>query len=152
MSTHAEKMNALFFEVLIAPSYDDDALEILRSKKNRVLLILKDYEAPAFNVRTVLNGTLVQAKDALTESESDMETVTKLAPSEKQIADMIFAAKVCKHTKSNTIVLAKDGQLLAMVKRTFASFIIPISFIQIRHTTIRTLGEATLKMTVRDVM
>ena len=109
----AEKMNTLFFEVLIAPAYDDDALEVLRSKKNRVLLILKDYEVPAFNVRTVLNGTLVQAKDALTEGENDMETVTKLAPTEKQIADMIFAAKVCKHTKSNTIVLAKDGQLLA---------------------------------------
>ena len=109
----AEKMNSLFFEVLIAPAYDEDALEVLRSKKNRVLLLLKDYEVPAFNVRTVLNGTLVQAKDALTEAEADMETVTKLVPTEKQIADMIFAAKVCKHTKSNTIVLARDGQLLA---------------------------------------
>ena len=78
-----------------------------------MLLLLKDYEVPAFNVRTVLNGTLVQAKDALTEAEADMETVTKLVPTEKQIADMIFAAKVCKHTKSNTIVLAKDGKLLA---------------------------------------
>ncbi len=95
----AEKMNTLFFEVLIAPAYDDDALEVLRSKKNRVLLILKDYEVPAFNVRTVLNGTLVQAKDAKTETQNNMETVTKLAPTEKQIADMIFAAKVCKHTK-----------------------------------------------------
>jgi phosphoribosylaminoimidazolecarboxamide formyltransferase/IMP cyclohydrolase len=108
----AEKMNSLFFEVLIAPAYDADALEILKSKKNRVLLLLKDYEVPAFNVRTVLNGTLVQARDAKTESAADMETVTKVAPTDTQIEDMIFAAKICKHTKSNTIVLAKGGQLL----------------------------------------
>jgi phosphoribosylaminoimidazolecarboxamide formyltransferase/IMP cyclohydrolase len=105
-------MNSLFFEVLIAPAYDADALEILKSKKNRVLLLLKDYEVPAFNVRTVLNGTLVQARDAKTESAGDMETVTKVAPTDTQIEDMIFAAKICKHTKSNTIVLAKGGQLL----------------------------------------
>jgi phosphoribosylaminoimidazolecarboxamide formyltransferase/IMP cyclohydrolase len=108
----AEKMNSLFFEVLIAPAYDADALEILKSKKNRVLLLLKDYEVPAYNVRTVLNGTLVQARDAKTEQAADMETVTKVAPTATQIEDMIFAAKICKHTKSNTIVLAKDGQLL----------------------------------------
>jgi phosphoribosylaminoimidazolecarboxamide formyltransferase/IMP cyclohydrolase len=108
----AEKMNSLFFEVLIAPAYDADALEILKSKKNRVLLLLKDYEVPAFNVRTVLNGTLVQARDAKTESAAEMETVTKVAPTDTQIEDMIFAAKICKHTKSNTIVLAKGGQLL----------------------------------------
>lgn len=108
----AEKMNSLFFEVLIAPAYDADALEILKSKKNRVLLLLKDYQVPAFNVRTVLNGTLVQARDAKTESAAEMETVTKVAPTDTQIEDMIFAAKICKHTKSNTIVLAKGGQLL----------------------------------------
>ncbi len=105
-------MNSLFFEVLIAPSYDADALEILQTKKNRVLLLLKDYEVPAYNVRTVLNGTLVQAKDAKTETADDMTTVTALAPTEEQVQDLIFAAKVCKHTKSNTIVLAKGGQLL----------------------------------------
>jgi phosphoribosylaminoimidazolecarboxamide formyltransferase/IMP cyclohydrolase len=108
----AEKMNGLFFEVLIAPSYDADALEILKTKKNRVLLLLKEYEVPAYNVRTVLNGTLVQAKDAKTETADDMTTVTALAPTEEQVQDLIFAAKVCKHTKSNTIVLAKGGQLL----------------------------------------
>ena len=108
----AEKMNDLFFEVLIAPSYDADALEILKTKKNRVLLLLKEYEVPAYNVRTVLNGTLVQAKDAKTETADDMTTVTALAPTEEQVQDLIFAAKVCKHTKSNTIVLAKGGQLL----------------------------------------
>jgi phosphoribosylaminoimidazolecarboxamide formyltransferase/IMP cyclohydrolase len=108
----AEKMNTLFFEVLMAPGYDEDALEILKSKKNRVLLILKDYEVPAFNVRTVLNGTLVQARDAKTETQADMETVTKVAPTQEQLEDLEFAAKICKHTKSNTIVLAKGGQLL----------------------------------------
>ena len=108
----AERMNTLFFEVLMAPGFDEDALEILKSKKNRVLLILKDYEVPAYNVRTVLNGTLVQARDAKTEGIADMETVTKVAPTAEQLEDLIFAAKVCKHTKSNTIVLAKSGQLL----------------------------------------
>jgi len=108
----AEKMNTLFFEVLMAPGFDEDALEILKSKKNRVLLILKDYEVPAYNVRTVLNGTLVQARDAKTEGAEDMETVTKVAPTKEQVEDLVFAAKVCKHTKSNTIVLAKGGQLL----------------------------------------
>ena len=108
----AEKMNTLFFEVLMAPGYDEDALEILKSKKNRVLLILKDYEVPAFNVRTVLNGTLVQARDAMTETQADMETVTQVAPTHEQLEDLEFAAKICKHTKSNTIVLAKRGQLL----------------------------------------
>lgn len=108
----AEKMNTLFFEVMMAPGYDEDALEVLKSKKNRVLLILKDYEVPAFNVRSVLNGTLVQARDAKTETQADMETVTKVAPTQEQLEDLEFAAKICKHTKSNTIVLAKGGQLL----------------------------------------
>ena len=108
----AEEMNTLFFEVLMAPGYDEDALEILKSKKNRVLLILKDYAIPAFNVRTVLNGTLVQAGDTKTETQANMETVTKVAPTQEQLEDLVFAAKICKHTKSNTIVLAKDGQLL----------------------------------------
>ena len=108
----AEKMNTLFFEVLMAPGFDEDALEILKSKKNRVLLVLKDYEVPAFNIRTVLNGTLVQARDNTTETPADMESVTKVAPSKEQLEDLEFAAKICKHTKSNTIVLAKGGQLL----------------------------------------
>jgi len=108
----AEKMNSLFFEVLMAPGFDEDALEILKSKKNRILLVLKDYEVPAFNVRTVLNGTLVQARDNTTETQADMESVTKAVPSIEQLEDLEFAAKICKHTKSNTIVLAKGSQLL----------------------------------------
>ena len=109
----AEKMNSLFFEVLMAPEFEKDALEILKSKKNRVLLILKDFHIPSYNVRTALNGILVQARDADTDSENNMNTVTDVAPNKEQINDLLFAAKICKHTKSNTIVLAKSGQLLA---------------------------------------
>jgi len=109
----AEKMNSLFFEVLMAPEFEKDALEILKSKKNRVLLILKDFHIPSYNVRTALNGVLVQARDADTDSEHNMNTVTDVAPNQEQINDLLFAAKICKHTKSNTIVLAKSGQLLA---------------------------------------
>ncbi|MDA8566610.1 bifunctional phosphoribosylaminoimidazolecarboxamide formyltransferase/IMP cyclohydrolase [Schleiferiaceae bacterium] len=109
----AEKMNSLFFEVLMAPEFEKDALEILKSKKNRVLLILKDFHIPSYNVRTALNGVLVQARDADTDSENNMNAVTDVAPNQEQINDLLFAAKICKHTKSNTIVLAKSGQLLA---------------------------------------
>ena len=109
----AEKMNSLFFEVLMAPEFEKDALEILKSKKNRVLLILKDFHVPPYNVRTALNGILVQARDADTDSENNMNAVTDVAPNQEQINDLLFAAKICKHTKSNTIVLAKSGQLLA---------------------------------------
>ena len=109
----AEKMNSLFFEVLMAPEFEKDALEILKSKKNRVLLILKDFHVPPYNVRTALNGVLVQARDADTDSENNMNAVTDVAPNQEQINDLLFAATICKHTKSNTIVLAKSGQLLA---------------------------------------
>lgn len=109
----AEKMNSLFFEVLMAPEFEKDALEILKSKKNRVLLILKDFHIPSYNVRTALNGILVQARDADTDSEYNMNAVTDASPNQEQINDLLFAAKICKHTKSNTIVLAKSGQLLA---------------------------------------
>ena len=109
----AEKMNSLFFEVLMAPEFEKDALEILKSKKNRVLLILKDFHIPSYNVRTALNGVLVQARDADTDSEHNMNAVTDASPNQEQINDLLFAAKICKHTKSNTIVLAKSGQLLA---------------------------------------
>ena len=107
----AEKMNSIFFEVLIAPEFEKDALKILKSKKNRVLLILKDFDFPSYNVRTALNGMLVQTRDADTDSENNMKTVTDVSPNQEQINDLLFASKICKHTKSNTIVLAKSGQL-----------------------------------------
>ena len=109
----AEEIHKLFCEVVIAPSYDDDALEILKGKKNRVILIQKEVELPQQIVRTALNGVLVQDKDAVTDAVTDLTYPTKLNPSEEQIEDLLFASKICKHTKSNTIVLTKNKQLLA---------------------------------------
>ena len=109
----AEEMNSLFIEVLIAPGFDDNALEVLKSKKNRILLVRKETEMPDFQYRTLLNGVIGMDKDAKTESLGDLNTVTKIAPSEEQLNALLFANKLVKHTKSNTIVLAIDGQLFA---------------------------------------
>lgn len=109
----AELMNSLFFELLIAPNFEDDALPILKSKKNRILLIQKSFELPKDQYRTILNGVLYQEKDLITETSSNLETVTKLTPSITEIEDLLFAAKICKHTKSNAIVLAKNRQLIS---------------------------------------
>lgn len=109
----AEELNKLFMEILIAPSYDADALELLKGKKNRILLKRNEVALPAEMFKTVLNGVLVQDKDNSTETAEQMKTVTEKAPSAEQLKALEFALKVCKHTKSNTIVLAKDGQLLA---------------------------------------
>lgn len=106
-------INQLFFEVIIAPSYDDKALDLLKSRKNRIILIQKSVELPAYNHRSLLNGVVMQERDSNVETEKDMQTVTKLAPSESEIQDLIFANKIVKHTKSNTIVLAKNNQLYA---------------------------------------
>ena len=109
----AEAINSLFCEVVIAPSFSDEATEILTSKKNRILLIQKDIELPATSVRSCLNGYLVQDKDIVSDSAADLNYVTKTKPSHSEIEDLIFASKICKHTKSNTIVLAKNKQLCA---------------------------------------
>jgi len=109
----AEEIHKLFCEVVIAPSYAPEALEILKGKKNRIILILNDIELPASNVRTCLNGILLQEKDAKTDALEDLKTVTTLTPSKEDLDDLIFASKLCKHTKSNTIVLAKNKQLCA---------------------------------------
>jgi len=109
----AKEVNKIFCEVVVAPSYTDEALEILKSKKNRVLLTLNNYTPQETVLRTVLNGVLVQERDMKTDSAEDLTVATKKAPSEKEIEDLVFAAKICKHTKSNTIVLAKNKQLLA---------------------------------------
>lgn len=109
----AEEIHKLFCEVVIAPSYTEDALEVLKQKKNRILLIQKDIELPKRHWRTALNGFLSQEKDSITDSKEDLKTVTKLAPSDAEVTDLLFASKLCKNTKSNTIVLAKNGQLLA---------------------------------------
>ncbi len=109
----AEEIHQLFCEVVIAPAYNEDALEILKGKKNRIILIQNDVALPVENVRTCLNGLLVQDKDGITDAESDLTTVTKKTPTTQEISDLLFASKICKHTKSNTIVFAKNNQLLA---------------------------------------
>lgn len=109
----AEEINKIFFEVIIAPSYHKEALEILKSKKNRVILIQKDIKLSGTQFRTILNGVLHQDKDLKTDNHSDMKIVTELSPNEREFSDLEFASKVCKHTKSNTIVFAKNKQLLS---------------------------------------
>ena len=109
----AEEIHKLFCEVVIAPSFDDDALEILKGKKNRIILVQKEVALPNQIVRTSLNGLLVQDKDAKTDSVEDLSYPTSSKPTSEQIEDLLFASKICKHTKSNTIVLAKNKQLCA---------------------------------------
>ncbi|MGM0635360.1 MAG: bifunctional phosphoribosylaminoimidazolecarboxamide formyltransferase/IMP cyclohydrolase [Bacteroidota bacterium] len=109
----ASEINSLFCEVIIAPKFDQDAIEVLQSKKNRRLLVLKDFEAPKQTIRTCLNGVLVQDRDAVTDTKDILELATKQEASHQEIEDLLFASKICKHTKSNTIVLAKNKQLIA---------------------------------------
>ncbi|MEH6511774.1 bifunctional phosphoribosylaminoimidazolecarboxamide formyltransferase/IMP cyclohydrolase [Maribacter arcticus] len=109
----AEEIHKLFCEVVIAPSYNTEALEILKGKKNRIILIQNDVEMPEMLVRTCLNGMLLQEKDHKTDTIADLINATITKPTEQEIEDLIFASKLCKHTKSNTIVLAKNKQLCA---------------------------------------
>lgn len=109
----AEEMHKIFFEIVMAPSYSAEALEILKQKKNRIILILKDFEMPKMQYRTLLNGILAQEKDHHTDAASDLKIATKAQPSDAEIEDLLFASKICKHTKSNTIILAKNKQLIA---------------------------------------
>ena len=109
----AEEIHKLFCEVVIAPSFSPEALTVLKGKKNRILMIQKLTELPASSVRSCLNGYLVQDKDGITDSAEILETVTELGPTANEVEDLLFASKLCKHTKSNTIVLAKGKQLCA---------------------------------------
>jgi phosphoribosylaminoimidazolecarboxamide formyltransferase/IMP cyclohydrolase len=109
----ANEINSLFFEVLIAPGFDDEALEILKQKKNRIILKQKPFELPEVLVRTAINGILEEDRDSSMERIHDMNTVTEKSPTGKEFTDMEFANKVVKHSKSNCIVLAKNNQLLA---------------------------------------
>ncbi|MFK8265767.1 bifunctional phosphoribosylaminoimidazolecarboxamide formyltransferase/IMP cyclohydrolase [Capnocytophaga cynodegmi] len=112
-SATASDINSLFFEVIIAPTYSDEALEILKEKKNRIILIQKNINLPETSIRSCLNGYLVQDKDLKTDTAEDIKYVTNQKPNEEALEDLFFASKICKHTKSNTIVLAKNKQLLA---------------------------------------
>ena len=111
--TTAEEINKLFCEVIIAPAYDAKAIELLKSKANRIILIQKNVTLAQKAFRTLLNGAIEQDKDFKTETNSDMQTVTKTSPSSDELRDLEFANKIVKHTKSNTIVLAKNKSLLA---------------------------------------
>lgn len=106
-------IDELFCEVVIAPSYDSEAVEILKNKKNRIILVQKPIELPNKTFRTILNGVLEQDRDVISETTNDFEVVTEVSPTENQKQDLVFANKIVKHTKSNTIVLVKNGQLLA---------------------------------------
>jgi phosphoribosylaminoimidazolecarboxamide formyltransferase/IMP cyclohydrolase len=109
----AQELNKLFFEVLIAPGFTEEAMAILQTKKNRILLRQKPVDFPKKQIKTLLNGIIEQDADLQTESATDFRTVTKSAPTAEETAALEFALKICKHTKSNTIVLARPGQLLA---------------------------------------
>jgi len=109
----ATLVNDLFCEVVIAPGYEPAAEELLKSKKNRILLVQKDVQMPKRQFRTLLNGVLEQDKDMLSETAANFEPRTTKVPTAQETEDLVFANKLVKHTKSNTIVLAKNGQLIA---------------------------------------
>ena len=109
----ATEINKLFCEVVIAPAYNEDALAVLKSKVNRIILVQNTVELSSTSFRTLLNGVIEQDKDLKTEIEADLKPATTVHPSASEIKDLLFANKLVKHTKSNTIVLVKNGQLLA---------------------------------------
>lgn len=109
----ANEINSLFCEVIVAPNYKLEALKLLQEKKNRIILVQKDIPLPSTTYRSCLNGILVQERDSKTDNVKELDFKTTKKPNEQEIEDLIFASKICKHTKSNTIVLAKNTQLLA---------------------------------------
>ncbi len=109
----ATKMNSLFFEIAIAPSFSTKALEILQTKKNRILLVQKQPFEGGTSQRSMMNGLMVQQGDWKTDQAEDLKVPTQKKPSQEEISDLLFASKICKHTKSNAIVLSKNNQLLA---------------------------------------
>jgi phosphoribosylaminoimidazolecarboxamide formyltransferase / IMP cyclohydrolase len=109
----AEEINKLFFEILIAPDYSKEALDLLKSKKNRILLKQKSVIDSKKQFKSLLNGVIEQDLDSKTDSKEDLKVMTKRAPSAAEVNALLFASKIAKHTKSNTIVLAVEGQLLA---------------------------------------
>lgn len=109
----AEAIDTIFFEIIAAPGFDDDALAVLMKKKNRMILKRRAAALPKTKVRTALNGVLTEDADTVVPSAASMKTATTKAPSAQQVSDMVFATMLVKHTKSNAIVLAKGNQLLA---------------------------------------
>lgn len=109
----AEEINKLFFEIIVAPAYDSKALELLRSKKNRIVLLQKGKLQKQKQFKSILNGVIEQDHDYKTDAGEDLKVVTRRSPSGQEVDALLFASKICKHTKSNTIVLAVKGQLLS---------------------------------------
>jgi len=109
----AEAMHKLFFEILIAPAFTEDALEVLKQKKNRILLLQKRGLQSKKQFKSILNGVIEQDRDLKTDIQENLKVVTKRATTEAENKALLFASKICKHTKSNTIVLASEGQLVA---------------------------------------
>lgn len=115
----AAKINELFFEVIIARGYEEEALTILRQKKNRIIVVQKESKQPQSEsqqkiFRSILNGVIEQTKDSAVASKENLKTVTNLAPSADQVSDLLFAEKCVKHLKSNAIALARNKQLIGM--------------------------------------
>jgi len=113
-SLAAVEIDKIFFEVLVAPDFSMEALEILMRKKNRIILKLKNYSSPERLEKTILNGLLVQDRDSHIETQTDLKFVTDSKPSQNQVTDMLFASKIVKHAKSNAIVLVKNSQLIGI--------------------------------------
>jgi phosphoribosylaminoimidazolecarboxamide formyltransferase/IMP cyclohydrolase len=109
----AAEIDKIFFEIIIASDYAENALQILKQKKNRIILKRKGNTQSPFYFRSLLNGVLWQERDSSTESASDMKPVTIKTPSPAEVEDLVFANKIVKHSKSNAIVLAKNKQLCA---------------------------------------
>ena len=109
----ATEIHSLFCEVVIAPSYSEAALKVLKGKKNRIILIQKDVEFPNISYRTALNGVLAQDPNNITDTKEGLKNVTNRVVTDSEIEDLLFASKICKHTKSNTIILVKNKQLCA---------------------------------------
>lgn len=109
----ATEISKIFYEVLIAPAYTDEAVQILKERRNRIILIRQQVKLPVKQFKTLLNGVIEQDKDLAIEGPSEMKTVTNRQPTEHELRDLFFANKVVKHTKSNTVVFAKNNQLLA---------------------------------------
>ena len=110
----ADKINEVFFEVIISPGYDEEALQLLKQKKNRIIMLQKKKPESEKVFKSILNGVIEQNKDLALATVSSLKTVTAAAPDENHIADLLFAEKCVKHLKSNAIVLAKNRQLVGM--------------------------------------
>ncbi|OFX49030.1 MAG: bifunctional phosphoribosylaminoimidazolecarboxamide formyltransferase/IMP cyclohydrolase [Bacteroidetes bacterium GWA2_30_7] len=108
----AEEINKIFFEIVIAPAYENDAVKLLSQKKNRIILVNKIATLPAVQFRSILNGVLLQDRDNKVLNPEEVVSVTEAKFNKEEISDLIFANKIVKHTKSNAIVMVKDKQLL----------------------------------------